>query len=252
MLRHAAHEPPDGVVTVSSPADWQLPRTLQSAGAAVDDGGGRICDESMYAATLSRHIAGHGGRAWLVVDAAVRTEVRAQIRAATRIRTRPLSELLSGRANHVIFPRLFGSINLYLNRTVAATVQELGARCGIRGADLEATVEGYNEMARRGGPDPLGKPAEHLQALTHPPFAAVPCHLDGQVFPAPCITLGGLDVDPRTQQVRRIDGSQIAGLHAVGRCAAGVASRSYVSGLSLADCVFSGRNAGQALVPEVA
>jgi len=27
-----------------------------------------------------------------------------------------------------------------------------------------------------------------------------------------------------------------------------VASRSYVSGLSLADCVFSGRNAGKALV----
>ena len=58
-------------------------------------------------------------------------------------------------------------------------------------------------------------------------------------------------VDPGTQQVRRIDGTEIAGLHAVGRCAAGVASRSYVSGLSLADCVFSGRNAGQALVPEV-
>ena len=34
VLRHAAHEPPDGVVTVSSPAEWQLPRTLQSAGAA--------------------------------------------------------------------------------------------------------------------------------------------------------------------------------------------------------------------------
>ncbi len=226
------------------------PPVAFAKGVLVDDDGRRICDESMYAATLSRHIADHGGRAWLVVDAAVRTEVRSQIRAATRIRTRPLSELLSGRANHVIFPRLFGSINLYLNRTMAPTLEELAARCGIRATRMEATVEGYNETARRGGPDPLGKPAEHLQALTHPPYAAVPCHLDGQMFPAPCITLGGLDVDPGTQQVRRIDGSGIAGLHAVGRCAAGVASRSYVSGLSLADCVFSGRNAGQALVPE--
>ncbi len=105
-------------------------------------------------------------------------------------------------------------------------------------------------MARHGGPDPLGKPGEHLQPLAHPPFAAVPCHLDGQLFPAPCITLGGLAVDPETQRVQRTDGTEITGLYAVGRCAAGVASRSYVSGLSLADCVFSGRNAGLALVPE--
>jgi 3-oxo-5alpha-steroid 4-dehydrogenase len=95
----------------------------------------------------------------------------------------------------------------------------------------------------------MGKPVEHLQQLLRPPFAAVPCHLDGQLFPAPCITLGGLDVDPATQQVRRADGSGISGLHAVGRCAAGIASRSYVSGLSLADCVFSGRNAGAAVTP---
>jgi 3-oxo-5alpha-steroid 4-dehydrogenase len=51
--------------------------------------------------------------------------------------------------------------------------------------------------------------------------------------------------------VRRADGTTILGLFAVGRCAAGVASRSYVSGLSLADCVFSGRNAGMAVSTSV-
>jgi len=35
VLRHAAEAAPDGVVTVSSPAEWNLPRTVQSAGAAV-------------------------------------------------------------------------------------------------------------------------------------------------------------------------------------------------------------------------
>ncbi len=35
VLRHAAHEPTAGVVTVSSPAEWRLPRTVQSAGAAL-------------------------------------------------------------------------------------------------------------------------------------------------------------------------------------------------------------------------
>jgi uncharacterized protein len=35
VLRHAAEVAPDGVVTVSSPAEWNLPRTVQSAGAAM-------------------------------------------------------------------------------------------------------------------------------------------------------------------------------------------------------------------------
>ena len=35
------------------------------------------------------------------------------------------------------------------------------------------------------------------------------------------------------------------GLYAAGRSAVGLCSRSYVSGLSLADCVFSGRRAGR-------
>jgi len=34
VLRHASNRTPDGAVTVSSPAEWNLPRTVQSAGAA--------------------------------------------------------------------------------------------------------------------------------------------------------------------------------------------------------------------------
>jgi succinate dehydrogenase/fumarate reductase flavoprotein subunit len=37
----------------------------------------------------------------------------------------------------------------------------------------------------------------------------------------------------------------VPGLYAAGRNAVGLCSRSYVSGLSLADCVFSGRRAGR-------
>ncbi|ODV44118.1 hypothetical protein AWV79_11240 [Cupriavidus sp. UYMMa02A] len=40
-------------------------------------------------------------------------------------------------------------------------------------------------------------------------------------------------------------GQQIPGLYAVGRSAVGIASNHYVSGLSLADCIWSGRNAGR-------
>ena len=48
-----------------------------------------------------------------------------------------------------------------------------------------------------------------------------------------------------TGQVRRPGGGPVPGLYAAGRSAAGLCSRSYVSGLSLADCVFSGRRAGR-------
>ena len=70
-------------------------------------------------------------------------------------------------------------------------------------------------------------------------------------YPAPVLTLGGLVVAPDSGQVLRADGSPIDGLYAAGRSAAGLCSRSYVSGLSLADCVFSGRRAGRhaALAP---
>jgi 3-oxo-5alpha-steroid 4-dehydrogenase len=221
------------------------PPAAFSAGVLVDAGGRRICDETLYAATLSARIADHGGQAWLVVDAATRRQVRAEIRAAVPLHSRPLRQLVNGRANHIVFTRLFGSINLYLNRKVAPSLGELARRIGVPPESLEATVGAYNERARSGLPDEMGKPADLVRPLGPGPWAAVPCHLDSFIFPAPCITLGGIDVD-EDQRVRRTDGTTIAGLYAVGRCAAGVASRSYVSGLSLADCVFSGRNAGMA------
>ena len=65
------------------------------------------------------------------------------------------------------------------------------------------------------------------------------------MYPAPVLTLGGLVVDPETGQVLRADGTAVPGLYAAGRSAVGLCSRSYVSGLSIADCVFSGRRAGR-------
>jgi 3-oxo-5alpha-steroid 4-dehydrogenase len=59
------------------------------------------------------------------------------------------------------------------------------------------------------------------------------------------MTLGGLVVDGTTARVVRDDGTPIRGLYAAGRNAVGVSSHSYVSGLSIADGIFSGRNAGR-------
>jgi 3-oxo-5alpha-steroid 4-dehydrogenase len=60
------------------------------------------------------------------------------------------------------------------------------------------------------------------------------------------LILGGLVVAENGGAVLRESGKPVPGLYAAGRTAVGLCSRSYVSGLSLADCVFSGRRAGQA------
>jgi 3-oxo-5alpha-steroid 4-dehydrogenase len=54
-------------------------------------------------------------------------------------------------------------------------------------------------------------------------------------------------VDEETGGVKRDDGTVIEGLYAAGRTAVGVCSQQYVSGLSIADCVYSGRRAGRSL-----
>ena len=217
------------------------------SGVLVDAEGRRVCDESLYAATLSRHIADHGGRAWLIVDAAIAAQVRAELSRWPRVRDQSLRSLRTGRANAVLFPRVFGPINLFLNGSTSDSVAGLATEIGIPPQTLATTVGRYNSDARAGHPDEFGKAADLVAPIERAPLRAIPVHLDSVLFPAPCITLGGLDVDNLTQEVRREDGSVIAGLYAVGRCAAGLASRSYVSGLSVADCIFSGRNAGRSV-----
>ncbi|MBW1686400.1 MAG: FAD-binding protein [Deltaproteobacteria bacterium] len=143
------------------------------------------------------------------------------------------------------FQTVSALINLYLNRKKAGSLAELGARCGMPPGAHETSVEKYNTDAREGGSDLLGKSAELMQPLCTPPFYAINCSLDSALFMAPCITLGGLRVEGETGCVVRADGSAIQGLYAAGRNAVGISSRSYMSGLSIADCFFSGRNAGR-------
>jgi 3-oxo-5alpha-steroid 4-dehydrogenase len=52
-------------------------------------------------------------------------------------------------------------------------------------------------------------------------------------------------VEEQSGLVKREDGSIVKGLYAAGRSAVGICSRQYVSGLSIADCVFSGRRAAR-------
>lgn len=216
-------------------------------GILVNTAGERICDETLYGATLSANIAESGaGKGFLLIDHALWRQAKQDMKADDRLRDKPLRRILTGQENHLLFRKGTAWLNRWVNRTKADTIAELAAGAGIDPAGLAATVATYNADADAGAPDSEGKSRAYVAALTTPPFYAIKVDLDSMLFPAPCLTLGGLAVDGLTGAVRSGTGATIPGLYAAGRAAVGVSSHSYVSGLSTADCVFSGRNAGRA------
>ena len=113
-------------------------------------------------------------------------------------------------------------------------------------AALSASVLAANAAARGEGPEPFGKSAGGRQVLEQGPFYACDISVNNPLFPLGALTLGGLRVDERSGAVLDGQGQPIEGLYAAGRSALGIPSHLYISGLSLADCVFSGRRAGAA------
>jgi len=135
-------------------------------------------------------------------------------------------------------------LSLLLNTKRAATVEALAEKTGLPASALRATIDRYNGFVAQQSDEDFYKSTDYLRALDNGPYYAMDVSVGNKIFVCPTITLGGLLVDESTGQVKREDGSVMPNLYAAGRTAVGVASHSYVSGLSLADCVFSGRRAG--------
>ncbi|HYQ66980.1 FAD-binding protein [Actinophytocola sp.] len=201
-------------------------------GVLVNQEGERVCDETLYGARIGDHIARQtGSRAYLVVDRRVLDEAKRQLPSQT----------LWFQWTQMKYLFLFGHAR-------GATIDELAGELGVAAEGLRHTIETYNEDARSGRPDAMGKDAGHVRPLETGPYYAFDCSLRTQPgFPCPVITLGGLAVCEETGAVLRADGGVVAGLYAAGRTAVGVCSESYVSGLAIADCVFSGRRAAAAI-----
>jgi 3-oxo-5alpha-steroid 4-dehydrogenase len=217
---------------------WRFinPPTAWTRGVLVGLDGTRICNEELYGSKIGEYLAdGHGGRGVLVIDQAMMDAARAQMR----------TETMGG------FQLVFGAANNYLNHEKASTLEALADACGIARERLAQTVAEYNRGVEEGR-DALGKSAGALHAIAKPPFYGINCDLDTVKFPTPCITLGGLVVDGLSARVVRESGDPIHGLYAAGRNAVGVSSHSYVSGLSVSDGIFSGRNAGAAAAARAA
>jgi 3-oxo-5alpha-steroid 4-dehydrogenase len=199
-------------------------------GILVDRAGRRVCDESRYGAAIGEAIMARPDRqAWLLVDRSTVARAWRQLHGTT-----------------LWFQRLQATYLLTAGRIRAPTISALAARAGIDPAGLAATLDAYNGAAAAGLADPAGKPADMVRAQDRPPYSLIDFSVRPRLAsPTPMLTLGGLVVSEETGEVRRADGSAVAGLYAAGRSAVGLCSRSYVSGLSLADCVFSGRRAGR-------
>lgn len=197
--------------------------------------GERFCNEQVYGATLGHELVEHqGGKAWLVFDARLRREA---------LRECLFGGLWAFQALPALAMMLFGTKK-------ADSMDALAMRIGADPATLYRTWQSYNAAARGECEDETGKSIDMRQCLERAPFYAIDLSIGAPMFPLATITTGGLKVNETDGHVRDALGGDIPGLFAAGRTAIGIPSSRYMSGTSLADCVFSGRRAGRAAARE--
>lgn len=209
---------------------WRFinPPLAWARGMIVNGFGQRYCNEEVYGATLGHAmVEEQNGKAILILN-------RALVRQA-------LKQVGPGKVWN--FQRLPVLLNLLFNAKRSNSLELLAERCGLPVGNLRQSVAQYSRAARGEIADPLGKSAAMLCPLDSGPWYALDLSYDNRLFPCPALTLGGLRVDEGSGAVLDLHGTPIAGLYSAGRNAVGVASNLYVSGLSLADCIYSGRRA---------
>lgn len=201
-------------------------------GVVVGPDGRRIVNEEEYGARTGEAIFERaGGKAWVILDRPLQEAVEQDAKDP---------ELLS-------FQKMTTRAAMRLYTKAAPTLHELAEKIGVPAAALAETVEAYNRSIQEGAADDFGKSDSLRKPIETGPFFATNVGADPKFNPIPGVTMGGLKVNEETGAVLRADGSEIAGLYAAGRNAVGLCSNYYVSGLSLADCVFSGWRAADSL-----
>ncbi|OBG04477.1 23S rRNA methyltransferase [Mycolicibacter sinensis] len=221
---------PDRMDNVSA---WRFitPPSAFISAIVVDEKGTRVIDETRYGAALGQALVkNHGSKGWILADAALMSEARRQLLAQT-----------------LWFQRAQAAALLFTGAARGRTLAEAARAAGIDPEGLQAAVAAHNDAIDSGTEDPAGKPAEFCRRIDKAPFTLLDISVRPNVLlPTPMLTLGGVRVAEDTGAVITADGTPIPGLYSAGRTAIGIASRSYVSGLSIADCVFAGRRAGAA------
>ena len=213
-----------------------VPPNAFANGWVVNQDGNRFVNEAGYGFNVGGAIAEQpgGGKAWLILEAQTfKTGVWK-------------SWFPGGSFLHWGLPAL---LNIYMGGTKkASTLEDLARKINVDPAGMVKQIAEANDMAKAGRSDPLGKLQELVNPVEKGPFYAVNLSLDNKYAPAQTMTIGGLRLDQSTGNVVRADGSVVRGLYSAGRTAIGICSGGFISGLSLADCVFSGRRAAKSMV----
>lgn len=214
-------------------SSWRFlnPPAAWAKGMLVNAKGARYVDEAAYGATIGEEMMrpGNDGVAQLILDQTLYEAAWAEVKTA---------KLLP-------FQRDPARMTMWFFKKKAPTLSELAAKMGFDQATFLETARAYNAAAEGREPDKLEKGQEDMQPLVRAPFYAVNLSIDSPFFPLPAITVGGLAVHEETGAVLRDDGRPVDNLYAAGRTAVGICSNLYVSGLSAADCIFSGRRVAE-------
>ena len=204
-------------------------------GVLTNSEGERVGNEDVYGASFADFLVQHhSGKGWLVIDKTIWHEANSDC-------TNPESGLQQDQ-------QMQGLANLHRNCKQGNSVQELALATGMDVSCLEKTIDKYNHNISLKNDVEFGKDSKFFhRKIEHGPFFAINLNMAGNKYwPTPCMSLGGVKVDGKTgQALSSVNEKVVNGLYAAGRCATGIASNYYVSGFSLADCVFSGRRAGK-------
>ena len=216
---------------------WRFitPPSVWPKGLVVNTKGERFCNEQVYGAKLGYEMMEkQGGQAWLIIDSKLRRQAAWQC-------------LFGGLWAFQSMPAL---ALMYKVAIKGKSVADLAKKLRMDATVLQLQFDRANAAARGETEDPLGKSQDMRHEFKGGSLFAIDISISQKMFPLAVLSLGGLKVNEDNGAVIDGAGYDIPGLYAAGRTAIGVASSRYVSGLSLADCVFSGRRAGKAAALE--
>lgn len=118
------------------------------------------------------------------------------------------------------------------------TVEEVADAMGVDAANLQASIDAYNEVVG-GAEDEFGFEANNTAdaAMTEGPWYAC------RKVPTVHHTMGGIKVNVESEACDA-DGNPIPGLYAAGEVTGGIHGSNRLGGNAIADCMTFGRNAG--------
>ena len=197
--------------TVYQATSLMVTESVRGGGAIlVNASGERFVDEMETRDVVSAaEIAQEGGYAYLVFDQAQRDNLSA--------------------------------IDSYVSNglTVQAdTIEDLATQMGVDAANLQATVEAWNQAVAEQNDEAFGRTTGMDVDISVAPFYAI------QIAPGIHHTMGGVKIDT-TASVISVDGEPIPGLFAAGEVTGGVHGANRIGGNAVADIIVFGRIAGQ-------